>query len=190
MTKAVGFLRGFYKTLTEDLRLYMLLCRINDDPIVVRFGLALNRGQLRRWLTYFRDGVAYMADAYGAESLPWDWGLVGGTAKDRWTFSRRAHMGYVPPSDTVHVSAANLAFQARSFDTDVRFMNHKLAPPGVTAEAFVRLEAVEECYHRYQFQALGMTGYSRRDDPIERDILRVWQKASDDLGLVIEFAGD
>jgi hypothetical protein len=183
-------LNDLNKTLTEDLRLYMLLCRINDDPIVARFGLALNRGQLRRWLTYFRDGVAYMADAYGAESLPWDWGLVGGTAKDRWTFSRRAHMGYVPPSDTVHVSAANLAFQARSFDTDVRFMNHKLAPPGVTAEAFVRLEAVEECYHRYQFQALGMTGYSRRDDPIERDILRVWQKASDDLGLVIEFAGD
>jgi len=35
-----------------------------------------------------------------------------------------------------------------------------------------------------------MTGYSRRDDPIERDILRVWQKASDDLDLVIEFAGD
>jgi len=69
-------------------------------------------------------------------------------------------------------------------------MNHKLAPPGVPAETFTLLEAIEECYHRYQIQALGMRGYSRRDHPIERDILPIWQRANDDLALGLAFADD
>jgi len=178
------------RTLAESFYLSMLLRHVNEDPIVVRFGLTLTREELTRWLTAFRDGVAYMAATYGADSLPWGWSLLGGTAKQRWAFARRAHMGYMPPNDTVHVSAASLAFQARSFDGDERFMNHKLAPPGVPAETFTLLEAIEECYHRYQIQALGMRGYSRRDHPIERDILPIWQRANDDLALGLAFADD
>ncbi len=178
------------KTLAESLYLYMVLRRVNEDPIVTRFGLALTREQLTRWLTVFRDGVAYMARTYGEDSLPWSWSLLGGTAKQRWTFARRAHMGYMPQSDTVHVSAASLASQARSFGTDERFLNHKLSPDGASAETFVVLEAVEECYHRYQIQALGMRGYSRRDHPIERDILPIWRRANDDLALGLAFADD
>ncbi len=35
-----------------------------------------------------------------------------------------------------------------------------------------------------------MTGWSRRDDPIERDILPVWKRASADLGLGLRFVDD
>ncbi len=174
--------------LAEDMRLYLILHAINADPIVFRLGLTLTRAQLTCWLATFRDGVAYMARTYGKESLPWGWALMGGTAKQRWQFARRAHMGYVPATDIVCISAPNLAFQARSFGTGERFLNHKLAAEGAPAETFVLLEAVEECYHRYQFKALGQRGYSRRDHPIERDILPIWRRANDDLGLGLRFA--
>jgi len=178
------------ETLADDFRLYLLLRGINKDPIVARFGLTLTPAHLSRWLGAFRAGVAYMARTYGDDSLPWGWGLVGGTARERWRFSRRAHMGYVPANDAVYVSAANLADQALAFGADQRFLNPKLSPAGVPAEQFVLLEAVEECYHAYQFKVLGMTGWSRRDDPIERDILPVWKRASADLGLGLRFVDD
>jgi len=159
--------------------------RMLADQYVRRAGLRPTPRQYRRFVSLMRDGCVYTRAAYGVGAVPAalrdgsTLTLRDGSVKSQFIFYTRAR-------DSIVVTHHRVAARCALFDQPRTMMVSPHLPDlYITPVDLTVLDAVEECYHRYQIQELGLPPDTYPEGPflLEQDIGPLWRRAIADTGM-------
>jgi len=171
-------LRG-HAVLSADYR------RMLADGPVRRTALRPTPAQYHRFVTLMRDGCAYAGERYGRGALPSAL-RYGATLALRDDSVKSQFIFYTCARDSIVLSYHRAAARCVLFDQPHTMMVSPHLPDlYVTPADLTFLDAVEECYHRYQIQELGLPPDTYPDGPflLEDDIGPLWRRAIADRGM-------
>ncbi len=161
--------------------------RLLGDEHVRRAGLRPTPEGYRRFMAAFRDGCLYARETYGPSALPSSLRqastltLRDGQVKSLFIF-------YTATWDSVIVSYRRVAERCLLHDRpDIMMVSPHLTDLMIRPVDLTFLDAIEECYHRYQIAVLGLPPDSYPDGPfhLEADIPAVWRRAIADRALQV-----
>ncbi len=153
-------------------------CLLADEQ-VRRAMLRPTLGQYRRFLERFRDGCVYARGAYGPQATPSAL-RYGSTLTYRDGTVKAEFIFYTRTRDSIVLSRRRVAARCALYDRPDTMMVSPHVPDLYIAPADLTfLDAVEECYHRYQIHGLGLPPdvYPDGPFPLEDDIGLVWRRA-------------
>lgn len=166
----------------EDLYHFMI-----SDKSVLKAGYRPTLLQFREYLGYVKKGFEYDKDTYGNGTLPREISIRKGIRKIG-NFKDTDWISYLPREDRIDVSLLHIAGQCVYYNNPRAIFEDSHLPKGfgVRGEDYTVLQAIEEGYHRYQLNVLGMKPERTvhdRSHPLEQGIIPVFQKAILDLGI-------
>ncbi len=161
--------------------------RLLSDEHVRRDGLRPTPEGYRRFMAAFRDGCRYARETYGPGALPASLRqastltLRDGQVKSSFIF-------YTATWDSIVVSYRRVAERCLLHErSDIMMVSPHLPELMIRPGDLTFLDAVEECYHRYQIAVLGLLPDTYPDGPfhLEEDIPAVWRRAIADRALAV-----
>lgn len=161
--------------------------RLLNDEHVRRGGLRPTPEGYRRFIAAFRDGCLYARETYGPGALPSSLRqastltLRDGQVKNSFIF-------YTLTWDSIVISYRRVAQRCLLHDRrDIMMVSPHLPDLMIRPDDLTFLDAVEECYHRYQIAILGLPPDTYPDGPfhLEEDIPAVWRRAIADRALQV-----
>ncbi len=166
--------------------------RLLGDEHVRRAGLRPTLEEYRRFMAAFHDGCLYAREIYGPGALPSSLRqastltLRDGQVKNSFIF-------YTATWDSIIVSYRRVAERCLLQDRpDIMMVSPHVPDLMIRPGDLTFLDAVEECYHRYQIAVLGLPPDTYPDGPfrLEADIPAVWRRAIADRALQVLPTGD
>lgn len=141
--------------------------------------------KFKKYFELLRQGFEYAQKTFGDESLPtgiiisYETIIIKG--KKEWDW-----IGYLPETDQFAVSFPHIAIQCFYYNNpQALFYNSKIpSNKRVLGEDQTILQAIEECYHRYQIKVLLFEPQNterNQDHPLEKNATPIIQKAVNDL---------
>lgn len=166
----------------ERLKLYYTMM---TNEHVAKSGYKPSIEQFEEYLRLCKKGFEYVKDTYGEKALPGGIRMYEGPMRSGDT--NADWIGYLPERDEFSMSFLHIASQAAGYDDSLRIhTDYHLSDTGFSARDYTVLQAIEEGYHRYQIEHLGMKAVNTNrniQDPLEAGIVPVFNRAISDLGI-------
>jgi hypothetical protein len=179
-------LAGLDRLLHNKRQLQRVRREILENPHVQELGLRLDHEAIRRFFERFRQGVRYAVDTYGLQTLPASISLRSWHVNENGETEVNV-IGYDQFKDSILITDVFVAKRCSCFGDGKYYFDYNLPGYSVTAEDRTVLQALEECYHRFQIKGREMIleRTTLPTDAMETEIHDIWRKAILDLGIVV-----
>ena len=186
---------GREKTILDDLHLihdnlYEIYTSIVCDTHVKQANHRLMYPQIKLFFVLFQQGVEYTLKTYGEDALASALRLFS-QFEDESHNVKTDVICYHPDSDQIQITYLHIVNDCICYESSVYTIDKHLDPNmhNLGASAYTLLQAIEECYHRYQIHHLGYSipTTSEMVSRYEQEIQPVWQRAISDLNIPSTF---
>jgi len=156
---------------------------VANDPYVIQAGLRPSKGSLRELFSSLLRGILYAHATYGAEAVPLSARIISDYVDESGIHGYDL-LAYEPIDDLLVMSRYFCARRSLQLDDGLLYADSHIPSRRVSARDWTVLQAVEECYHRYQHRVLGIqitVTTHDRNSPIEVAARPALVRALDDL---------
>ena len=162
---------------------------IMSDKYVKPANYSFLPSDVQLFFVLFKQGVEYSYTTYGEGSLASGGFHLYSYFVDEHQHILTDHISYNPNGDQIQMSFLHLAGQCAHYGSSAFIIDSHLPNVRLGAEAHTVLQAIEECYHRYQIRHLGYPPVPTAESmKYEQEITPVWQRAISDLNELPAFS--
>ena len=178
------------RTIIDDLYLIQreldeIHLSILNDSHVKQANYTPGYSQVRMYFDLFQNGVEYAQQMYGEGILASALRIYSQFTDETNNSIKTDVICYDPNIDEIEMTLLHIATECVHYNSSARIKDdHLAANVRMSAESHTLLQAIEECYHRYQIRHLGYVPVPTNTEAMkiyEQEITTVWQKAIADL---------